>query len=85
MLLMSAGVDALCGSTLLIGIDELIEEGLLPRSSKPKKVPVGTVDYKQVNSLVATRLSLRRHQGSEAELHYFTQIAGRGNYAACQT
>lgn len=45
-----AGVDALCGSTLLIGIDELIEEGLLPRSSKPKKVPVGTVDYKQVQA-----------------------------------
>ena len=42
------GLDALCGSTLMIGIDELIEEGLLPRADKPKKIPVTTVDYKQV-------------------------------------
>lgn len=45
-----AGLDALCGSTLMIGIDELIEEGLLPRADKPKKIPVTTVDYKQVQA-----------------------------------
>ena len=43
-----AGVDALCGSTLMIGLDELREEGLLAKSDLPKKIPVATVDYNQV-------------------------------------
>lgn len=40
-----AGQDALCGSTLMIGIDELIEDGLLGKADKPKKVPVGAADF----------------------------------------
>lgn len=43
-----AGVDALCGSTLMIGLDELREEGLLAKSDLPKKIPIATVDYNQV-------------------------------------
>jgi len=41
-------VDALCGSTLMIGLDELKEEGLLAKSDLPKKIAIGTVDYPQV-------------------------------------
>ncbi|KAL3141911.1 4-alpha-glucanotransferase dpe1, chloroplastic/amyloplastic [Trebouxia sp. C0010 RCD-2024] len=40
-----AGQDALCGSTLMIAIDELIEDGLLDKADKPKKVPVAAADF----------------------------------------
>ncbi len=43
-----AGVDALCGSNLLIGLQELKEDGLLAKSDLPGKIPVATVDYNQV-------------------------------------
>ncbi len=38
----------MCGSTLMIGLDELKEEGLLAKSDLPKKIAIGTVDYPQV-------------------------------------
>ena len=44
----SAGLDALCGNVLLIGIDELIEEGLLPKCDKPKKQPVEAAAFVKV-------------------------------------
>ncbi|KAL0030183.1 hypothetical protein WJX77_001948 [Trebouxia sp. C0004] len=51
-----AGVDALCGSTLMIGLDELKEEGLLAKSDLPKKIAIGTVDYPQVEAAKAPLL-----------------------------
>ena len=48
----SAGQDALCGSTLMIGIDELIEDGLLDKADKPKKIPAAAADFVAVCSFI---------------------------------
>jgi 4-alpha-glucanotransferase len=46
-----SGLDALCGNTLLIAIDELVEEGLLDEQDKPKKVPVANADFPQIRKV----------------------------------
>lgn len=39
------GLDALCGSTLVISLDELVTEGLLQASDLPPIVADGTADF----------------------------------------
>ena len=39
------GLDALCGSTLVISLDELITEGLLSPEDLPPIVAEGTADF----------------------------------------
>lgn len=43
-----SGLDALCGNTLLIAIDELMEEGLLDTADKPKKQPIQSAVFEEV-------------------------------------
>ena len=46
-----AGVDANCGNTLLISLDELVKDGLLQVSDLPPPVPLGKVDFDLVAKL----------------------------------
>ena len=43
-----SGLDAMCGFNLLIGLDELADEGLIDKEDLPEHVPVSDVDYKKV-------------------------------------
>ena len=44
-----SGLDALCGNTLMISLDELVKDGLLEKSDLPKEVPVTTADFFKVH------------------------------------
>ena len=50
------GLDALCGNTLLIAIDELMEEGLLDTADKPKKQPIQSAVFEEVSLPFIQRL-----------------------------
>jgi 4-alpha-glucanotransferase len=57
------GLDALCGSTLVISLSELVKEGLLDSSDLPEEVPQDLpADFFKVSHLSA-------HQ-SKARLEY---------------
>lgn len=43
-----AGVDANCGNTLLISLEELVKDGLLEEIDLPSPVPLGKVDFDAV-------------------------------------
>ena len=43
-----SGLDALCGNTLMISLDELVNDGLLDKSDLPKAIPVTTADFFKV-------------------------------------
>ena len=45
-----SGLDALCGNTLMISLDELVKDGLLERTDLPEEVPVTTADFFKVHS-----------------------------------
>lgn len=45
-----SGLDALCGNTLMISLDELVKDGLLETSDLPEEVPVTTADFFKVPS-----------------------------------
>ena len=45
-----SGLDALCGNTLMISLDELVKDGLLETSDLPEEVPVSTADFFKVPS-----------------------------------
>ena len=51
--MLRAGLDALCGNTLLIAIDELVEEGLLDTADKPKKQPIQSAVFEEASLPVA--------------------------------
>ena len=50
------GLDALCGSTLVISLDELVKEGLLEASDLPPIVADGTADFFAVCALLPPHL-----------------------------
>ena len=43
-----SGLDALCGNTLMISLDELVKDGLLKKSELPEEVSVTTADFFKV-------------------------------------
>ena len=43
-----SGLDAMCGHSLLIALDELVEDGLLEKSDLPEPQPVATANFDQV-------------------------------------
>ena len=45
------GLDALCGSTLVISLDKLIQDGLLAPEDLPPIVAEGTADFTAVSRL----------------------------------
>ena len=45
-----SGLDALCGNTLMISLDELVKDGLLEKSDLPKEIPVTSADFFKVRS-----------------------------------
>lgn len=52
-----AGVDANCGNTLLISLEELVKDGLLEVSDLPAPVPLGRVDFDAVARLKDTLIA----------------------------
>ena len=42
------GLDALCGNTLLIALDALVEAGFLDKADLPPKRPVADADFAHV-------------------------------------
>lgn len=46
-----SGLDALCGNTLMISLDELVKDGLLEKSDLPEEIPVTTADFFKVRPL----------------------------------
>jgi hypothetical protein len=51
------GLDALCGSTLVISLDELVTEGLLEASDLPPIVADGTADFFAVRACMPPPIS----------------------------
>ena len=49
-------LDALCGNTLMIAIDELVEEGLLDTADKYKKQPIQSAVFEEVSLPVVQQL-----------------------------
>lgn len=43
-----SGLDALCGNTLMISLDELVKDGLLSKADLPEEIPVTTADFSKV-------------------------------------
>lgn len=45
-----SGLDALCGNTLLIALDELVEDGLIDKADLPKPQPVADADFPKASN-----------------------------------
>ena len=43
-----SGLDALCGNTLMISLEELVKDGLLSKADLPEEIPVTTADFRKV-------------------------------------
>ena len=43
-----SGLDALCGNTLMISLDELVKDGLLSKTDLPEEIPITTADFSKV-------------------------------------
>ena len=54
------GLDALCGNTLLIALDALVDAGYLDKADLPPKRPVADADFAHV-SACSLRACARRH------------------------
>lgn len=47
------GLDALCGNTLLIALDALVDAGFLDKADLPPKRPVADADFAHVSACSA--------------------------------
>ena len=41
-------LDALCGNTLMISLDELVKDGLLSNTDLPEEISITTADFSKV-------------------------------------
>ena len=64
-----SGLDALCGNTLMISLDELVKEGLLETSDLPDKIDVTTADFFKV--LIP---ALQMSKVQDVQLHVFLTV-----------
>ena len=65
-----SGLDAMCGFNLLIGLDELADEGLIDKEDLPEHVPVSDVDYKKVCLTICKLLHPRNGPTLETYLDF---------------
>lgn len=70
-----SGLDAMCGNVLLIGLDELAEEGLIDRADLPEPVPVSTADFEKAGHITSSIVEWRHYSLSRALAYHEVALA----------